>query len=71
MNKMYIFILNFFDIFRLTFTAVNVKNLRATHFSFVEGVNTIIWENDSGKSNAMTALDYLVFFVYFYVDINM
>ena len=53
------------------FQVVNYKNLRATHFSFVEGVNTIIWENDSRKSNTMTALDYFVSFVYFYVDINM
>ena len=35
---------------------VNYKNLRSARFSFVEGVNTVIGENDSGKSNAMTAL---------------
>ena len=33
---------------------VNYKNLRSARFSFVEGVNTVIGENDSGKSNAMT-----------------
>lgn len=42
------------------FQVVNYKNLRATHFSFVEGVNSIIGENDSGKSNAMTALRILL-----------
>ena len=48
------------------FQVVNYKNLRATHFSFVEGVNTIIGENDSGKSNAMTALRILLDDSYYY-----
>ena len=39
---------------------VNYKNLRSARFSFVEGVNTVIGENDSGKSNAMTALRILL-----------
>lgn len=45
---------------------VNYKNLSATKFSFVEGVNTIIGENDSGKSNAMTALRILLDDTYYY-----
>ena len=42
---------------------VNYKNLRSARFSFVEGVNTVIGENDSGKSNAMTALRILLDFM--------
>lgn len=45
---------------------VNYKNLRSARFSFVEGVNTIIGENDSGKSNAMTALRILLDDTYYY-----
>lgn len=45
---------------------VNYKNLSASKFSFVEGVNTIIGENDSGKSNAMTALRILLDDTYYY-----
>lgn len=45
---------------------VNYKNLNATRFTFVEGVNTIIGENDSGKSNAMTALRILLDDTYYY-----
>lgn len=45
---------------------VNYKNLRSTRFSFVEGVNTVIGENDSGKSNAMTALRILLDDTYYY-----
>lgn len=45
---------------------VNYKNLSSTRFSFVEGVNTIIGENDSGKSNAMTALRILLDDTYYY-----
>lgn len=45
---------------------VNYKNFSATHFSFAEGVNTIIGENDSGKSNAMTALRILLDDTYYY-----
>jgi len=40
--------------------------LSSTHFSFIEGVNTIIGENDSGKSNAMTALRVLLDDTYYY-----
>lgn len=45
---------------------VNYKNLSTTKFSLVEGVNTIIGENDSGKSNAMTALRILLDDTYYY-----
>lgn len=45
---------------------VNYKNLSAARFSFVEGVNTIIGENDSGKSNAMTALRILLDDTFYY-----
>lgn len=45
---------------------VNYKNLRSACFSFVEGVNTVIGENDSGKSNAMTALRILLDDTYYY-----
>lgn len=45
---------------------VNYKNLKSTRFSFVEGVNTAIGENDSGKSNAMTALRILLDDTYYY-----
>lgn len=48
------------------FQVVNYKNLKTAHFSFVEGVNTIIGENDSGKSNAMTALRILLDDSYYY-----
>lgn len=39
---------------------VNYKNLKATRFAFKKGANTIIGENDAGKSNAMTALRILL-----------
>ncbi len=45
---------------------INYKNLKKSRFSFVEGVNTIIGENDSGKSNAMTALRLLLDDTYYY-----
>lgn len=45
---------------------VNYKNLTSTRFSFVEGVNTVIGENDSGKSNVMTALRILLDDTYYY-----
>lgn len=45
---------------------VNYKNLRSARFSFVEGVNTVIGENDSGKSNTMTALRILLDDTYYY-----
>lgn len=45
---------------------VNFKNLRAVKFNFSKGANTIIGENDSGKSNAMTALRILLDDSYYY-----
>lgn len=39
---------------------VNYKNLKSARFTFNKGANTIIGENDSGKSNAMTALRILL-----------
>jgi hypothetical protein len=45
---------------------VNYKNLRKTRFEFGEGANTVIGENDSGKSNAMTAMRILLDDDYFY-----
>lgn len=45
---------------------VNYKNLRKTRFEFGKGTNTIIGENDSGKSNAMTAMRILLDDDYFY-----
>lgn len=45
---------------------VNYKNLRSTRFEFNRGVNTIIGENDCGKSNAMTALRILLDDSYYY-----
>lgn len=45
---------------------VNYKNLKKTRFEFGKGANTIIGENDSGKSNAMTAMRILLDDDYFY-----
>lgn len=39
---------------------VNYKNLKSARFTFDKGANTIIGENDAGKSNAMTALRILL-----------
>lgn len=45
---------------------VNYKNLKAVRFNFSQGANTIIGENDSGKSNAVTALRLLLDDSYYY-----
>ncbi len=45
---------------------VNYKNLKSSIFTFDKGTNTIIGENDSGKSNAMTAMRILLDNTYFY-----
>ncbi|MCG8483051.1 MAG: AAA family ATPase, partial [Clostridia bacterium] len=45
---------------------VNYKNLKSAKFDFSKGANTIIGENDSGKSNAMTALRILLDDSYYY-----
>lgn len=45
---------------------VNFKNLKSARFEFVKGANTIIGENDSGKSNALTAMRILLDDSYYY-----
>ena len=45
---------------------VNYKNLRKARLEFGKGANTVIGENDSGKSNAMTAMRILLDDEYFY-----
>ncbi|MBV4430565.1 ATP-binding protein [Clostridium tyrobutyricum] len=45
---------------------VNYKNLKSSCFNFDKGANTIIGENDSGKSNAMTAIRILLDDSYYY-----
>ena len=45
---------------------VNYKNLKSSVFSFDKGANTVLGENDSGKSNAMTAIRILLDSAYFY-----
>lgn len=44
----------------------NFRNLLSTKFEFLPGANTVIGENDSGKSNAMTAIRILLDSSYFY-----
>ena len=39
---------------------VNFKNLKNVRFEFSKGANTLIGENDSGKSNALTAMRILL-----------
>ena len=45
---------------------VNFRNFRSSRFVFCEGSNTIIGENDSGKSNAITGLRMLLDDSFFY-----
>jgi len=45
---------------------VNFRNYRNADFKFNKGANTIIGENDSGKSNALTALRILLDDSFFY-----
>lgn len=45
---------------------VNFKNLKAARFEFAKGANTIIGENDSRKSNALTAIRILLDDNYYY-----
>lgn len=42
------------------FQVVNYKNLKNARFEFGKGANTIIGENDSGKSNAVAAMRILL-----------
>ena len=48
------------------FQVVNYKNLKSVRFEFGKGANTIIGENDSGKSNAVTAMRILLDDGFFY-----
>lgn len=45
---------------------VNYKNLKNAKLTFGRGANTVIGENDSGKSNAMTAMRILLDNEFFY-----
>lgn len=45
---------------------INYKNIKSSRFRFGKGANTIIGENDSGKSNAMNALRILLDDSYYY-----
>lgn len=45
---------------------INYKNLKTARFEFAKGANTIIGENDSGKSNALTAMRILLDDSYYY-----
>lgn len=45
---------------------VNFKNLKKARFEFAKGANTIIGENDAGKSNALTAIRILLDDNYYY-----
>lgn len=45
---------------------INYKNLKNIRFEFSKGANTIIGENDSGKSNALTAIRILLDDNYYY-----
>lgn len=45
---------------------VNYKNLKSSRFVFDKGANTIIGENDAGKSNAMTAIRILLDDAFYY-----
>ena len=45
---------------------VNYKNLKSSVLNFNKGANTIVGENDSGKSNAMNAVRILLDSAYFY-----
>ena len=45
---------------------INYKNLKNIRFEFTKGANTIIGENDSGKSNALTAIRILLDDNYYY-----
>lgn len=45
---------------------INFKNMKSARFEFAKGANTIIGENDSGKSNALTAMRILLDDSYYY-----
>lgn len=48
------------------FSKQQLKNLKTARFEFAKGANTIIGENDSGKSNALTAIRILLDDNYYY-----
>ncbi len=50
---------------------VNYKNLKNIKFTFNKGTNTIIGENDLGKSNALTALRILLDDSFYYNTIRL
>jgi putative ATP-dependent endonuclease of OLD family len=50
---------------------VNYKNLKSVRFNFSQGANTILGENDSGKSNAVTAIRLLLDDSYYYNSKNL
>lgn len=45
---------------------INFKNAKSTRFEFAKGANTLIGENDSGKTNALTAMRILLDDSYYY-----
>lgn len=45
---------------------INFRNLKTTRFKFLEGTNSIIGENDAGKSNTMTGIRILLDSDYYY-----
>lgn len=45
---------------------VNFRNLKTAKFEFLEGTNSIIGENDAGKSNTMTGIRILLDSDYYY-----
>ncbi len=45
---------------------INFRNLKNTKFKFLEGTNSIIGENDAGKSNTMTGIRILLDSDYYY-----
>ncbi|MEX1028651.1 MAG: AAA family ATPase [Paenibacillaceae bacterium] len=55
-----------FDVYLKYLQIVNYKNLKSVRFNFSQGANTILGENDSGKSNAVTALRLLLDDSYYY-----
>lgn len=49
----------------------NFRNYKSGNFNFKKGTNTIIGENDAGKSNALTALRILLDDSYYYGSKNL
>lgn len=50
---------------------VNFRNFKNAHFDFDKGTNTIIGENDSGKSNALAAIRILLDSNFLYTGKNL